>query len=121
MVPEEYTQLCNKILKYVLTHKVNTRFLRNNRNSYLYLQKIKKNIETDKAYCDWLPIMSTIKGYTGQFCQATLVQNPVSVSYNQTPYEILQGHLLNDNIKNIGFDVFDTLLYRKTEIASVNN
>ena len=56
--------------------------------------------------------MSTIKGYTGQFCQATLVQNPVSVSYNQTPYEILQGHLLNDNIKNIGFDVFDTLLYR---------
>lgn len=112
MVPEEYTQLCNKILKYVLTHKVNTRFLRNNRNSYLYLQKIKKNIETDKAYCDWLPIMSTIKGYTGQFCQATLVQNPVSVSYNQTPYEILQGHLLNDNIKNIGFDVFDTLLYR---------
>lgn len=112
VIPEKYQLLCNKILKYVFTHKVNTRFLRNARNSYLYLQKIKKNIETGKDYYNWLPVMSSIKGYTGQFCQASLVQNPVSVSYNQTQYEILQGHLLNDDIKNIGFDIFDTLLYR---------
>lgn len=112
LIPEKYQLLCNKILKYVFTHKVNTRFLRNARNSYLYLQKIKENIETGKDYYNWLPVMSSIKGYTGQFCQASLVQNPVSVSYNQTQYEILQGYLLNDDIKNIGFDIFDTLLYR---------
>lgn len=109
---EKYLLLCDKILKYVLTHKVNSRFLRNARNSFLYLKKIKENICESKSYLDWLPSLSTIKGYTGQFCQGSLVQNPVSISYNQTAYEILQGHLLNDKIKNIGFDIFDTLLYR---------
>ena len=112
IVSEYYTQLCDKLIKYVLTHKVNTRFLRNRCNSFLYLKKIKENITSGKPYLDWLPSLSTIKGYTGQFCQASLVQVPFSTCYNQTQYEILQGYLLNGNIKNIGFDIFDTLLYR---------
>lgn len=115
-VPEEYHVLADKILKYIFTHRVNIRFLRNARNSYLYLKKVRENIQSGKKYCDWLPVMATINGYTGQFCGSMLVQNSVAAScvqtYEQTQYETLQGHLLNDKIRNIGFDIFDTLLYR---------
>ncbi|OUO50783.1 capsule biosynthesis protein CapA [Desulfovibrio sp. An276] len=108
----EYQQLTYKILKYIITHKVNTRFLHNCRNSFLYLKKIKYNIENKLQYLDWLPSLSTIQGYTAQFCQARLVQVPFANCYNQTNYEILLGYLLNEQIKNIGFDIFDTMLYR---------
>lgn len=112
MIPEKYTALCNKILKYVITHKINSSFLRNSRNVFIYLSKVKENIDNGKPYLEWLPVMSTIKGYTGQFKQNILLQNPSITSYNNTKYDELLYYLLDDNIKNIGFDIFDTMLYR---------
>lgn len=111
-ITEKYNQLCDKILKYVITHKVNTRFLRNSRNSYLYLKKIQEKIVNGDEYINYLPELSTIRGYKERFSQGILVRNTVSISYEQTQFEIMMGYLLNDKIKNIGFDIFDTLLYR---------
>ncbi|MFI3036626.1 capsule biosynthesis protein CapA [Atlantibacter hermannii] len=111
-VSQNYLDLAEKLLKYVVTHKVNTRFLRNARNSFLYLKKISENIKNNKGYINYLPEMGTIRGYTARFTQAILTKNPVSSSYAQTQFEILMGFLVNDKIKNIGFDIFDTLLYR---------
>lgn len=111
-ISQDYSLLCDKILKYIFTHKINSRFLRNYRNSYLYIKNIKQNIENKKTYLEILPSLSTIQGYTGQFSQSKLAQNTFLDSYNQTKYEILQGFLLNDKITTIGFDIFDTLLYR---------
>ncbi|MCW9717787.1 hypothetical protein [Avibacterium sp. 21-599] len=113
-LPSHYLDLCNKTLKYVLTHKINTRLLRNSRNSYLYLKNIKNNINQGKSYLDYLPLLGTIRGYTNRFFNQRLLNNSVNTSYTQTKLEIMIGHLLNNDIKNIGFDIFDTLLYRPT-------
>ena len=107
----DYIDISNKIIKYVLTHKVNTRFLRNEKNSFLYLKQIIKNIENNE-YIKYLPQLGTLRGYKARLSQQLLLQNNVHINYEQTKFEKLLGYLINDNIRNIGFDIFDTLLCR---------
>ncbi|STP17762.1 putative capsular polysaccharide modification protein [Escherichia coli] len=110
-LPSHYIDISNKIIKYVLTHKVNTRFLRNEKNSFLYLKYIIKNIENNE-YIKYLPQLGTVRGYKARLSQQLLLQNSIYVNYEQTNFEKILGYLINDNIKNIGFDIFDTLLCR---------
>ncbi|ENB3083787.1 capsule biosynthesis protein CapA, partial [Escherichia coli] len=53
-----------------------------------------------------------VRGYKARLSQQLLLQNSIYVNYEQTNFEKILGYLINDNIKNIGFDIFDTLLCR---------
>ncbi|EPK6277553.1 capsule biosynthesis protein CapA [Escherichia coli] len=111
-LPSNYIDISNKLIKYVLTHKVNIRFLRNEKNSFLYLKSIIKNIK-DNDYINYLPQLGTIRGYKTRLSQQLLFQNNTPrINYEQTKLEKILGYLINDNIKNVGFDIFDTLLCR---------
>ncbi|HCN9116287.1 TPA: capsule biosynthesis protein CapA, partial [Escherichia coli] len=82
----DYIDISNKIIKYVLTHKVNTRFLRNEKNSFLYLKQIIKNIENNE-YIKYLPQLGTLRGYKARLSQQLLLQNNVHINYEQTKFE----------------------------------
>ncbi|EPE3785194.1 TPA: capsule biosynthesis protein CapA [Escherichia coli] len=112
-LPSDYIDISNRIIKYVLTHKVDIRFLRNEKNSYLYLKRIVNNIKTkENDYISYLPQLGTLRGYKARVSQQLLLQNNIFINYEQTGFERILGHLINDNIENIGFDIFDTLLCR---------
>lgn len=111
LVPTSYKELEMKVLYYVLTRKVNSSTLRLIRNSYNYLSLILDNIKTKKGF-DCLPVLSTVRGYKEQFRINRLLKNKFNDSYLPTNYDVLLGNILNPKVKNIGFDVFDTLLCR---------
>ncbi|HCB3151620.1 TPA: capsule biosynthesis protein CapA, partial [Escherichia coli] len=57
--------------------------------------------------------LGTIRGYKTRLSQQLLFQNNTPrINYEQTKLEKILGYLINDNIKNVGFDIFDTLLCR---------
>lgn len=93
-----------KTLYYNITRKVPVHFLRNSRNAQLYLN----NILAKKT----LPILNTVSGYFQQIYQTRLVSESPLHNYSTNIYDELLGSLLDNKIKNIGFDVFDTLVVR---------
>lgn len=112
-VNESYKKLEQNTLHYILTRKINSRFIKTTRNSLLYLEKIIDNIKkNENIEFDCLPELSTVRGYTAQFSSNLLFKNKFNDSYKPSTYEIILGQLLNPNVKNIGFDIFDTLLCR---------
>ena len=106
-------ELSDKILYYILTRKLNISFLNDPESIYLYINLLYKNI-LNKSPINWIPIFNTVKGYTGEFEQNILLKRNRFNSYNYTKYDFLKKVIIDNNIKNIGFDVFDTLLVRAT-------
>lgn len=106
-------ELSDKILFYILTRKLNISFLNDPESIYLYIKLLYNNILSKKPI-NWIPIFNTVRGYTGEFEQNILLKRNRFNSYSYTRYDFLKKVILDNNIKNIGFDVFDTLLVRAT-------
>lgn len=111
-IPETYKRFSNNVLNYILVKKINSRFIRTKRNSILYIEKIINNLKSVKKYTDILPELSTPRGYLSQLKQNLLLNNKFNELYNPTQYEVILGLLLSDKFQNVGFDIFDTLVYR---------
>ena len=109
-VDKRFTELSLKLINYIFTHKVDISFFQYKSTSTMYFRRIVTRQENGQVT---IPFYRTVEGYYHHLIESYLLSEKISNSYKENiAITELYRYIFIPSIKNVGFDIFDTLLQR---------
>lgn len=111
-ITKEYRDFSLRLLDYTLTRKLNLSMFQYRSTTTMYIRRIVNSLSVNKNFQSLIQL-STVEGYFHQFKTNYLIEQKLQDTYvENTELTDLYRSILIPTIKNIGFDIFDTLLQR---------